>query len=116
MAKYYVFVCNVTLRMLSTCITRSFNECTCLWSSVYELLRGYTIGMITQLPPIKSSRKNPTRRYFDLNLTDGKKTVRAVSFNSNLGRALEDLKEEATVHVSNCDVKEEEEEKGMRWS
>ena len=72
-------------------------------------------GMITQLPPIKSSQKNPARRYFDLNLTDGKKTVRAVSFNFNLRRALEDLKEEATVYVSNCDVKEEE-EKGTRRS
>ena len=72
-------------------------------------------GMITQLPHIKSSRKNLTCRYFDLNLTDGKTTVRAVSFNSNLRRALEDLKEGATVHVSNCDVKEEE-EKGTRWS
>ena len=34
MANYYVLVCNVTLRILSIV---SFNECTCLCSSVYEL-------------------------------------------------------------------------------
>ena len=34
----YLYICNVTLHMLSTCITRSFNECTCLCSSVNELL------------------------------------------------------------------------------
>lgn len=41
-------------------------------------------GIVTDLSPIKSSRKNEQIKYFNAKLTDGKKTVRVVSFSPRL--------------------------------
>ena len=37
-------------------------------------------GIVTQLSPVKVSHKNEKVRYFDGKLSDGKKTLRVVSF------------------------------------
>ena len=41
-------------------------------------------GVVTQLSPVKVSKRNPTVRYFDGKMSDGRKSVRVVSFDPSL--------------------------------
>ncbi len=68
-------------------------------------------GMMTQLSPEKTSRKDASCKYFDCIFSNGKKQVRAVSFNVSLRKEIEELtgSREGTssrsICVKNCDVK-----------
>ena len=64
-------------------------------------------GVVTELSPVKVSRKNSSVKYFDAKLSDGRKVVRLVSFDPTLRESLEQLRSEgSTVAVSNCQVKD----------
>ena len=40
-------------------------------------------GVITRVSPIKDSTRNPKLKYFNANMTDGKKSIRPVSFDTS---------------------------------
>lgn len=61
---------------------------------------------VGEVSPIKVSRKCADRKYFEANLTDGIKTVRMVSFEPNLRKAVEDAnKDGREIAVRKCTVK-----------
>ncbi len=60
-------------------------------------------GVVTQLSHVKNSRKNI--KYFNAKLSDGRKTVRMVSFNAGLHSTMEKAKEaKETLMLVNCKV------------
>ena len=61
-------------------------------------------GVITQLSPIKKSKKDETKQYFNAQISDGRKSLRVVSFDPKLREALDSslVKQQAV----NCQVKE----------
>lgn len=64
-------------------------------------------GLVTSLSPIKASKKNDSVKYFNANLTNGKKSIRVVSFSPNIHTQMEKFQMEATpVALSDCQVKE----------
>ena len=46
-------------------------------------------GVITRVSPIKDSTRNPKLKYFNANMTNGKKSVRLVSFDTTLLGAMQ---------------------------
>lgn len=66
-------------------------------------VHGIFVGDVS---PIKVSRKCADRKYFEANLSDGNKTVRMVSFEPKLRKAVEDAyKDGREIAVSKCSVK-----------
>ena len=62
--------------------------------------------MVTELSPVKVSRKNSSVRYFDGKLSDSRKTVQVISFDTSLHTKLESSRiEKSCVSLVNCDVK-----------
>lgn len=67
-------------------------------------------GIITQLSPVKVSKKNEKVRYFDGKLTDGKKSLRIVSFEPILRPEMDKARINKTpITIMNCQVKEKTE-------
>ena len=63
-------------------------------------------GVVTELSPVKCSKKKSKIKYFTGKLSDGKKTMRMVSFEPSLRSQLhESLKLSAPVAVTDCQVK-----------
>ncbi len=63
-------------------------------------------GVVTQLSPVKVSRTSK-KKYFDGKLTDGKKTMRIVSFEPELRSDMDKSRlERSPVAILNCKVKE----------
>lgn len=58
-------------------------------SEVEESTGAAVHGVVTQLSPLKVSRHNPTVHYFDGRMSDGRKSVRVVSFDPSLRSAME---------------------------
>lgn len=64
-------------------------------------------GVMTELSPVKVSRKNASVRYCDCRMTDGKSSVRMVCFEPSLRNALESArKKKEAVSVVGCSVKQ----------
>ena len=64
-------------------------------------------GVVTEPSPVKVSRKNEQVRYFSGKVSDGKKTVRVVSFDPALCGTMEKSRVEASaIALVNCQVKE----------
>ena len=64
-------------------------------------------SVVTKLSPVKCGKKNAKIKYFDGKLTDGKKTMRMVSFQLQLRSQLQTSLDAATsVALSDCQVKE----------
>ena len=64
-------------------------------------------GIITELSPVKVSRKNSQVKYFSGKVTDGKKTVRVVSFDPSLRNQMEKSRMEGSaVSIVNCQIKQ----------
>ena len=47
-------------------------------------------GIITELSPVKSGRKNESIKYFNVKISDGKKSMRVVSFSPRIRNELEE--------------------------
>ena len=63
-------------------------------------------GVLTELSPVKVSKKNSQVQYFTGKITDGKKTMRMVSFDPKLRVRLDSFcKDETPVAISDCTVK-----------
>lgn len=63
-------------------------------------------GVVTELSPIKTSKKNTKVKYFTGMMSDSRKAVRMVSFDPSLHEPLEKSKKSSsTVKVTNCQVK-----------
>jgi hypothetical protein len=63
-------------------------------------------GLITELSPVKKSKKNPQVEYFDGKLSDGQKSLRMVCFKKDLHSNIAKAKEEKSiVTLTNCRVK-----------
>ena len=63
-------------------------------------------GVVTQLSPVKVSKRNPTVRYFDGKMSDGRKSVRVVSFDPSLRSAMESAHTKgSSVTLVNCHIK-----------
>ena len=61
-------------------------------------------GVVTRHSPVKTS-KNTKRQYFDAAITDGKKSVRMVSFLPSLRETLDDVrKTQSTVSLIDCTI------------
>ena len=61
-------------------------------------------GVVTRLSPVKTS-ENTKRQYFDAAITDGKKSVRIVSFLPSLRETLDDVrKTQSTVSLIDCTI------------
>ncbi len=75
-------------------------------SEVEECPSATVHGVVTQVSPVKTSRRNPSVRYFDGRITDGKKSVRVVCFDPSMRSALEDARAtSSSISVENCNVK-----------
>ena len=71
-------------------------------------------GVVTELSPVKCSKNNAKIKYFAGNLTDGKKTMRMVSFQLQLRSQLQTSLDAAmSVALSDCQVKEGGFQKGL---
>ena len=71
-------------------------------------------GVVTELSPVKCSKKNAKIKYFDEKLTDRKKTMRMVSFQLQQRSQLQASLDAATsVALSDCQVKEGGFQKGL---
>ena len=78
-------------------------------SEVREREKAVVHGVDMHVSPVKTSRTNAKRKYFDGRIGDGKKVVRVVGFNPSLRGKLEGLREEGkAVCIANCVVKGEE--------
>ena len=64
-------------------------------------------GVVTEVSPIKVSKKNAKANYFSRKITDGRATVRFVSFDPSLLRVVDGYcKEAIPIALSQCEVKE----------
>ena len=76
---------------------------------VREREKAVVHGVVMHVSPVKTSRTNAKRKYFDGRIGDGKKVVRVVGFDPSLRGKLEGLREEGkAVCIANCVVKGEE--------
>lgn len=65
-------------------------------------------GIVTELSPVKISKKNTRVKYFTGKLSDGKKTIRVISFNASLRDSLENSRStNSAVRVVNCQIQNE---------
>jgi hypothetical protein len=63
-------------------------------------------GVITQLSPVKHSKRNSRVSYFDGKMSDGTKSMRLVCFNSKLHGEIEKAKvNKESVGFTNCEIK-----------
>lgn len=66
-------------------------------------VHGVLVGGVS---PIKSSRKNADRKYFEMKLSDGDKTVRVVLFEPKLKKEVDEAyKNRLEVSIANCSIK-----------
>ncbi len=64
-------------------------------------------GVVTELSPVKASKRNPSTKYLTGKITDGKTTMRFVSFDPSLRRTVDGYCKGSTpVALSQCQVKE----------
>ena len=64
-------------------------------------------GIITELSPVKSSRKNESIKYFNAKISDGKKSMRVVSYSPGIRNDLEESRvNTAPISLVNCQIKE----------
>lgn len=64
-------------------------------------------GVITELSPVKPSRKNDQIKYFHAKITDGKKTMRVISISPSLRTELEEFRlQTSPIAFVNCQIKE----------
>ena len=62
--------------------------------------------VVTDLSPIKTSKKNTKRQYFTGIMSDGQKAVRMVSFDASLHEEMDKSRKSCSaVKVTNCQVK-----------
>ena len=63
-------------------------------------------AFIGDVSPIKVSHKSPDKKYFEMNLSDSSNTVRMVSFEPKLKKAVENAyKDGCKIAASKCSVK-----------
>ena len=64
-------------------------------------------GVVTELSPIKVSKRNEAVKYFSAKLSDGVKCMRVVSFTPNIHNVLDSAHcKEQAISITNCQVKE----------
>ena len=83
---------------------RKFDE----WdvSDIEESQGAAVHGVITNLSPVKVSRRNAKVHYFDGKISDGRKSVRLVAFDPSLRSAMESSRSKgSSVRLVNCLVK-----------
>ena len=83
---------------------RKFDE----WdvSDIEESQEAAVHGVITNLSPVKVSRRNAKVHYFDGKMSDGRKSVRLVAFDPSLRSAMESSRSKgSSVRLVNCLVK-----------
>ena len=74
-------------------------------SEIQECTSAEVHFVVSELSPIKESRKNKKVKYFDLRVTDGK-VARAISFEPSLRAAFAESKDKGTpIKLLNCSVK-----------
>ena len=59
--------------------------------------------IVTQMSPVKVSKRNSSIRYFDGKISDGQKSIRLASFDPGLRAALELAR--TSVAFRNCQIK-----------
>jgi hypothetical protein len=77
-------------------------------SSISEEVQSATVhvGHVSDLSPLKTSRKNDKVKYFDCKLTDGKVFCRLVSFEPKIRSDLVQLMDKGqSISIMNCDIK-----------
>ena len=73
-------------------------------SDIVQSKKAKVHGVVTQLSPVKFAKKS-NRQYFEGHLTDGKKSVRIVSFSPQLRNAMDSaLTEQSSIAVVNCNI------------
>ena len=67
--------------------------------------QGVTVhGVMTELSPVKVSRKNEKIKYFSGKLSDGKKAVRVISFDAALRAKMEESRSKGSaIALVNCE-------------
>ncbi len=76
-------------------------------SDMEQCSSGTVHGIVTELSPVKVSRKNTSVRYFDGRISDRRNSVRVIFFEPALRSAMESAwQEKSAVSVVNCSVKE----------
>jgi hypothetical protein len=64
-------------------------------------------GIVVDVSPVKKSNKNPNIQYFDGQVSDGKKTVRVVCFDTKKKSVMDQAKEDKKPLVfRNCQIKQ----------
>lgn len=67
-------------------------------------------GIVTELSPIKVSRRDDNIKYFDARITNGRKTLRMVAFDPTLRSQMETAQTNSTpIAIINCQIKEKTE-------
>ena len=56
--------------------------------NIEESFAATVSGLVTQVSPIKNSKKNATVRYFNGRVSDGKQTARIISFDPSLHKTV----------------------------
>ena len=75
-------------------------------SEIQECTSAEVHFVVSELSPIKESRKNKKVKYFDSKVTDGKKVARAILFEPSLRAAFAESKDKGTpIKLLNCSVK-----------
>ena len=70
--------------------------------------------VLTELSPVKRSKKDENKTYFTAKLTDGKKSIRVVLFDSQLHSKMEKhFKDETPLAIANCSVNEQQQGYGV---
>ena len=84
-------------------------------SEIYCAKERVTIrGVVTEVSPVKESRKNPNTKYFTGKISDGKKTMRAISFDPKLRNKLDDYcKTGTSLALTECEIKEDSAKAGF---
>lgn len=78
----------------------------CDVSDIKESPNATVDGVLTEVSPVKSSKKNPHVLYFNGVISDGKKTARIVSFDPAMHNTFEQaLKNNSSVSLVNCQVR-----------
>ena len=73
-----------------------------------KVCRGATVhGIVTELSPVKISKNDNRYHYFHGQISDGKKSLRLVSFDPKLKNLMEKLKEDKKeIAIENCSIQE----------
>ena len=73
------------------------------------------VGVVTEVSPVKESRKNPNTKCFTGKINrDGKKTMRAISFDPKLRNKLDDYcKTGTSLALTECEIKEDSAKAGF---